>query len=195
MSLEISKEQLEKLVEAAAEGSVEDFHQLYEIFSAPIYKFVLGMAGSEPEAEDITQETFIKVFYKLKELKDPGQFKFWLYRIARNEVFQRYRKLRRRGEVSIDNEEIGYYEFLADDKVNCDPEEIAISKELGAVVQQAVLSLKPKYRDVFILAVQEKMSYEEISQITGKSMVKVKTDIYRARQAIRKKLRIIYKTK
>lgn len=188
MSLEISEGQLEKLIKAAAEGSVEDFHQLYECYSAPVYKFILGMTGNESEAEDITQETFIKVFYKLKELKDPGHFKYWLYRIARNEVYQRYRQLKRRGEVSIDNEEIGYYEFLPDDKDGYDPEQRVISRELDSVVRNAVLELKPKYRDVFILAVQERMSYEEISQITGKSVVAVKTHLYRARQAVRKKL-------
>ena len=188
MGLEISKEQLEKLIEAAAGGSVEDFRELYEIYSVPVYKFVLGMVGIEAEAEDITQETFIKVFYKLKKLKDPGYFRFWLYRIARNEAYQRHRKIQRRSEVSIDNEEIGYYEFLPNDKNEPDPEKQVISRELDSVIQKAVLSLKPKYRDVFILAVQEKMSYEEIAKIVGRSVVSVKTDIYRARQAVKEKL-------
>ena len=50
MSLEISKGQLEKLIKAAAEGSVEDFRELYEIYSTPVYKFVLGMVGIEAAA-------------------------------------------------------------------------------------------------------------------------------------------------
>ena len=188
MSLEISKGQLEKLIKAAGGGSVEDFHELYEIFSTPVYKFVLGMVGIEAEAEDITQEIFIKVFYKLKKLKDPEYFRFWLYRIARNEVYQKHRQIQRRSEVSIDNEEIGYYDFIADDKSGPDPEKQIISRELDSVIQKALLSLKPKYRDVFILAVQEKMSYEEIAKIVGRSVVSVKTDIYRARQAVKEKL-------
>jgi RNA polymerase sigma-70 factor, ECF subfamily len=188
MSLEISKGQLEKLIKAAAGGSVEDFHELYEIFSTPVYKFVLGMVGIEAEAEDITQEIFIKVFYKLKKLKDPEYFRFWLYRIARNEVYQKHKKIKRRSEVSIDNGEIGYYDFIADDKSGPDPEKQIISRELDSVIQKALLSLKPKYRDVFILAVQEKMSYEEIAKIVGRSVVSVKTDIFRARQAVKEKL-------
>ncbi len=188
MVLEISKEQLEKLVKSAAEGSVEDFRKLYDVYSVPVYKFILGMVGNESEADDVTQETFIKVFYKLKKLKDPGYFQFWLYRIARNEVYQRHRQLKRRSEVSIDNEEIGYYEFISDDKDELDPEKQIMSRELDSVIRKALLSLKPKYRDVFVLAVQEKMSYEEISQIVGRSVVSVKTDIYRARQAVKEKL-------
>ncbi len=188
MGLEISEEQLEKLIEAAAGGSVEDFREIYEIFSVPVYRFVLGLVGNEAEAEDITQETFIKVFYKLKKLKEPGFFRFWLYRIARNETYQMHRQFKRRSEVSIDNEEIGYYEFLPNENEGPDPEKQVMSKELDSVIQKAVLSLKPKYRDVLILAVQEKMSYEEISKIVGRSVVSVKTDIYRARQVVKEKL-------
>ena len=69
-----------------------------------------------------------------------------------------------------------------------DPEKQIMSRELDSVIRKALLSLKPKYRDVFVLAVQEKMSYEEISQIVGRSVVSVKTDIYRARQAVKEKL-------
>lgn len=188
MGLEISEEQLEKLIEAAAGGSVEDFRQLYEMFSVPVYRFILGLVGNEAEAEDITQETFIKVFYKLHKLRHPEYFRFWLYRIARNETYQRRRQHQRLSEVSIDNEEIGYYEFLSDDKNRPDPEKQVMSRELESVIRKAVLSLKPKYRDVFILAVQEKMSYDEISKIVERSAVSVKTDIFRARQAVKEKL-------
>jgi len=89
MSLEISKVQLEKLIKAAAGGSVEAFRELYEVYSTPVYKFVLGMVGIEAEAEDITQEIFIKVFYKLKKLKESRVFRILAYRIARNEVYQK----------------------------------------------------------------------------------------------------------
>jgi RNA polymerase sigma-70 factor (ECF subfamily) len=188
MGLEISEEQLEKLIEAAAGGSVEDFRELYEIFSVPVYRFILGLVRDEAEAEDITQETFIKVFYKLDKLRQPEYFRFWLYRIARNETYQRRRQHQRLSEVSIDNEEIGYYEFLSDDKNMPDPEKQVMSRELDSVIRKAVLSLKPKYRDVFILAVQEKMSYDEISKIVERSAASVKTDIFRARQVVKEKL-------
>ncbi len=188
MGLEISEEQLEKLIEAAAGGSVEDFRKLYELYSVPVYRFVLGLVGNEAEAEDITQETFIKVFYKLNKLKEPVFFRFWLYRIARNETYQMHRRFKRRGEVSIDNEEIGYYEFLQNENEGPNPEKQVMSRELDSVIRKAILSLKPKYRDVLILAVQEKMSYEEISKIVGRSVVSVKTDIYRARQVVKEKL-------
>jgi RNA polymerase sigma-70 factor (ECF subfamily) len=143
------------------------------------------LSGSSDDAEDLTQDTFLKVHSELASLRDAGQFKYWLYRIARNEVYQKLRRSLRRSEVSIDNEAIPYYEFLADQAYDLDPEKRVLSEELSQVVKGTLLSLKPKYRDVFVLAVLEKMSYEEITKVVGRSLLSVKTDIYRARLAIK----------
>jgi RNA polymerase sigma-70 factor (ECF subfamily) len=185
MSAEFSQKEIERIVAKAQDGSVEHFHQLYSIYSKPVYNFIWRLVGSPSDAEDLTQETFLKVHSELKNLRDTKQFRYWLYRIARNEVYQRLRRSLRRSEVSIDNEEIPYFEFLADDAHDLDPEERVLSQELDRVVQSSLMALKPKYRDVFILAVFEKMSYEEITKVVGRSLLSVKTDIYRARLAVK----------
>ncbi len=185
MSSEFSAQELAEIVERARNGSLEDFHQLYSYFVKPIYNFIWRLIGSPDEAEDLTQETFLKVYGELSNLRDPGQFKFWLYRIARNEVYQRLRRTKKRPEVSIDNEEIGYYDFLADDNQELDPERRVLSDELHQVVRSSLQSLKPKYRDVFVLAVFEKMSYDDITKVVGRSLLSVKTDIYRARLVVK----------
>ena len=118
MSAEISREELEGIVERAKEGSLDDFYQLYSTYSKPVYSFIWRLVGSATDAEDLTQETFLKVHSELKNLRDVRQFKYWLYRIARNEVYQRLRQRLRRSEVSIDNEEIPYFEFLADENLS-----------------------------------------------------------------------------
>ncbi|MFZ0426776.1 MAG: sigma-70 family RNA polymerase sigma factor [Acidobacteriota bacterium] len=185
MSQEISPEELQKLVDRAKAGSSDEFHQLYSLFVKAIFNFIWRLCGAPEEAEDLTQETFLKVYAELPNLRDSGQFKFWLYRIARNEVYQRLRRTKRRPEVSIDNEEIAYYEFLVDDSDGLDPERQVLSDELYGVVRGCLQSLKPKYRDVFVLAVFEKMSYEDITKVVGRSLLSVKTDIYRARLAVK----------
>ena len=185
MSGEVSQEEIEGIVERAKGGSLDDFHQLYLIYSKPVYNFIWRLVGSSSEAEDLTQETFMKVHSELKNLRDIRQFRYWLYRIARNEVYQKLRRSLRRSEVSIDNEEISYFEFLANDAHDLDPEGRVLSKELDRVVQTSLMALKPKYRDVFILAVFEKMSYEDITKVVGRSLLSVKTDIYRARLAVK----------
>jgi len=185
MSSEISQEELLQLVEKAREGSVDDFYRLYSLHLKPIYNFIWRLIGSPDEAEDLTQETFLKVYAELPNLRDAGQFKFWLYRIARNEVYQKLRKEKRRTEVPLESEEVPFTEFIADDSVGLDPERMVLSRELSAVINRSLLALKPKYRDVFILAVFEKMSYEDITKVVGRSLLSVKTDIYRARLAVK----------
>jgi RNA polymerase sigma-70 factor (ECF subfamily) len=185
MSAEVSQREIEELVKRAQSGSVDDFHRLYRLYAKPVYNFIWRLVGSPSEAEDLTQETFLKVHSELKNLRDVKQFRYWLYRIARNEVYQKLRRSLRRSEVSIDNEEIRYFEFLPDEAHDLDPEARVLSQELDRVLQTSLMALKPKYRDVFILAVFEKMSYEEISKIVGRSLLSVKTDIYRARLAVK----------
>lgn len=185
MPSEFSPEQLKEVVKRAQKGSEQDFYQLYVFFSKPVYNFVWRLIGSVEDAEDLVQETFLKVHSELEHLRDANQFRFWLYRIARNEVYQKLRRTQRATEVSIDDEEAGYYNFLKDDIRQPDPEKVALSGELGDVINQALQSLTPKYRDVFVLAVFQKMSYEDITKVVGRSLLSVKTDIYRARLMVK----------
>ena len=185
MPPEISQQELTEIVERAREGSAKDFYRLYSHFAKPIYNFVRRLAGSPDEAEDLTQDTFLKVHSELSKLRDPGQFKFWLFRIARNEVYQRLRRSQKRPEVSIDNEAIPYFEFLRDESHSIDPEDRMLAVELHGVVARALGELRPKYRDVFVLAVFEKMRYEDIANVVGRSLLSVKTDIYRARLTVK----------
>lgn len=185
MPLEISQAELREIVERARAGSREDFHTLYSHFSKPIFNFIRRLIGSPDDAEDLTQDTFLKVHSELPNLRDPGQFKFWLYRIARNEVYQKLRRTQKSSEVSLDNEAVSYYDFLPDDAHGLDPERRFLSRELEKIIDRALQSMTPKYRDVFVLAVFHKMSYEDITKIVGRSLLSVKTDIYRARLVVK----------
>jgi len=189
MPVEISQSELKKTVEQAQAGSQEAFYRLYSIFSRPIYSFIWRLVGSAAEAEDLTQETFLKVHSELGGLREAGQFRFWLFRIARNEVYQLLRKTKRKTEVSIEDEDLPFVEFLPDSSPGLDPEGTVLTHELNDVIRRSLLELKPKYRDVFVLAVFEKMSYEEIANIVGRSLLSVKTDIYRARLAVKDRVK------
>lgn len=195
MSIEISQQELTEIVERAQDGSLEDFHRLYEIFSKPIFNFTRRLIGNGVEAEDLTQDTFMKVHSELGKLREPSQFKYWLYRIARNEVYQKLRRSKRTPEVSIDDEETEYYNFLPDDSDGQDPERHILSLEMQEIIDRTLASLTPKYRDVFVLAVFHKMSYDDITKVVGRSLLSVKTDIYRARLAMKEALNEYLKRK
>ncbi len=188
MPTDLSQKELEEIVREAQQGSLESFHRLYQSYSRAIYNFIWRLVGESADAEDLTQETFLKAHSELKKLRDPAQFKYWLYRIARNEVYQKLRKSQRATVVSIDDEEVSYYDFLEDDSSGLDPESQVLALELNLVIRQALDAMSPKYRDVFVLAVFQKESYENISKIVGRSLLSVKTDIYRARLAVKEQL-------
>ena len=86
----------------AAAGDRETYHRLYLHFHARIFNFVFGLVRLKEEAEDITQDAFVQAFQNLQGLKNPERFEQWLYRIARNEVYQRFRK-RKRVEIPLDD--------------------------------------------------------------------------------------------
>lgn len=188
MPREPDLDEIGDIVRRAQAGSLEDFQQLYDLFSRPIFNFILRLIGSVSEAEDLTQDTFLKVHSQLKKLRQPSQFRFWIYRIARNEVYQQLRKAQRASVASLDEEGAGYYDFLSDDSAPRNPELRLLSSEMGQVVTRTLQAMSPKYRDVFVLAVFEKISYREIAGIVGRSLLSVKTDIYRARLQVKEQL-------
>ena len=185
MPQELSQDELAAIVEKAQQGSAVDFQKLYDHFARRIYNFTWRLIGSSEDAEDLTQETFLKVHSELHRLRDVGQFRYWLFRIARNEVYQKLRRSQRISEISIDEHAPHFESLLADDVSDLDPEREFLVHEFSEIINKALQSLSPKYRDVFVLAVFQKMKYEEIAQIVDRSLLSVKTDIYRARLVVK----------
>jgi RNA polymerase sigma-70 factor (ECF subfamily) len=146
------------------------------------------MVASVEEAEDLTQETFVTVYQKLGTLKDNSKFEPWLFRIARNYVYQKYRS-RPPATVSLDalDEDGRALHTVADARK--DPDEIYQAGELEDVVQRVIQELPEKYREVFVLSAIQRRSYQEIAEIVDRSLASVKTDIHRARLQVRKQVK------
>lgn len=173
-------EEIKELVLRIQQGSNEGFKDLYQLYVRRIFNFVFRLTERREEAEDITQDVFLIVYNRIQELKEPERFDSWLYRIARNEVYQRIRK-KRGGELSIDDQDTGMENTLVSERRDSDPLEVILQTELGAEIKRSLRSLPFKMKEVFILSVIEEKSYEEITRIVGRSLLSVKTDIYRAR--------------
>jgi len=174
------------LVQAAQNGSQEAFKTIYECYGARIHNFLYRLLGSRSEAEDATQQTFLMALRRLGTLRDPDLLESWIYRIARNEVYQKYR--RKQADSLDDGDSKVYAERSEDGRLHGQPEKALLNEELGEALQSALNSLPLKLREVFVLAVVDEKSYQEISGIVGRSLLSVKTDIYRARLMAKEKL-------
>jgi RNA polymerase sigma-70 factor, ECF subfamily len=176
------------LIKKAKKGDISAYQKLYDGFVRRVLNFIYRMVHSQEEAEDLTQETFVAVYQKLNLLKDNSKFEPWLFRIARNFVYQRYR-IRSISTVSIDAlDENGRTTMqLPDERKN--PDEAFQSEELEDVVSKAIMDLPEKHREVFILSAIQHLSYQQISEIVGQSLPSVKTDIHRARLQVRERVK------
>lgn len=177
------------MIEQARGGDVAAFEQIYQSFGQKILNYLYRMTGSREEAEDLAQDTFILAFRKLDTLKDPRKFQSWLFRIAQNNVYQKYRGKKPQVQ-SIDEEdysELADLQRLASPQMG--PESDVLSDELEQVISEAIAELPEKYRTVFVLSAVQRLSYQEISGIVDRSLASVKSDIHRARVSVRDKIK------
>lgn len=136
--------------------------------------------GNREEAEDITQEVFIKIYNSLSKYDPEFKFSTWALRITSNLCVDWLRK--RKGET-IPIEEV--YD-LKDDGLT--PEDEYISKERQKRVQAAIDKLPDKYKELIVLFHHRNLSYQEIMNITGETLTIVKNRLYRARQMLKDEL-------
>jgi RNA polymerase sigma-70 factor, ECF subfamily len=187
-SPEVAPERLNALVNSAKSGDVAAFSELYDLYGKKILNYIFRLTSSREEAEDLMQDTFVLAFKNLNALKENGKFQSWLFRIAQNNVFQKYRgKTPQFESIDVpDSDEGSTLDLPASSK---GPEDKVLSAELEKVVQQAINELPEKYRQVFVLSAVQRLSYQEISEIVGRSLASVKSDIHRARVEVRDKIK------
>lgn len=179
---------LVELIQKARDGGIGAYQQIYDLYVRKVLNFVYRMVNSVEEAEDLTQETFTAVYQKLGTLQDTARFEPWLFRIARNFVYQRYRN-RTPVMTPVDALDEDGQPILQVEDERKTPDEAFQAQELERVVKEAIESLPPKYREVFILSAIRHLSYQEIAEIVGRSLPSVKTDIHRARLEVRDRVK------
>ena len=158
------------------------FSVLFRRYSRPVLGFIYNLLGDREKAEELTQETFFRAFRGLDRMQSGSRMSTWLFGIARNVTREAIRGKRRR-EVDLDESMLS---SLHDGRAA--PEESFITEELMLEIRRSLDSLTADQRVVFILKMLNKMRYQEISRITGSSIGKLKTDLHRARQHMRRRL-------
>jgi len=171
-------------IEQAMKGDGEAFGQLVQSHMARIFNVCLGLLGNRPDAEDCTQETFLKAYRSLPLYQGRSSFYTWIYRIAVNVCHDLQRTKKSHLTTSIDQEsEEGDLFIQVPDKSPL-PDDQAINHELGRTLIYQIGQLKPAMREVLILRDLHGLSYEEIASRLGLSEGTVKSRLFRARNQI-----------
>ncbi|MBB2993491.1 RNA polymerase sigma-70 factor (ECF subfamily) [Mycolicibacterium iranicum] len=146
-----------------------------------VYRLAYRLSGNQHDAEDLTQETFIRVFRSVQNYQ-PGTFEGWLHRITTNLFLD---MVRRRGRIRMEALPEDYDRVPADEP---NPEQIYHDSRLGPDLQAALDSLAPEFRAAVVLCDIEGLSYEEIGATLGVKLGTVRSRIHRGRQALREHL-------
>ncbi len=184
MADEDGRDQAEDSRQGLRTGDADGFRLAFERFCRPVYSFILGLVDDRALAEDLTQETFIRAFRGMKSLRQKAALSTWIFGIARNVAREALRQRKARG-IKLELDEPGWGE-LPDYKATQDRN--MINAELHLKVQGAMAGLPEDQRTVFLLKIVNRMRYDEIARITGASIPKLKTDMHRARMAMRRRL-------
>ena len=156
-----------------------------------VYNLAYRMSNNPHEAEDISQEAFMRAYQSLARFNPSYKFSTWLYQITLNIIRDKFKR-KEIDYVSLDTpiktDDSEFYPQLADSTNN--PEQIISQKENLQAIQRAIYSLPVKYREVVVLRHLQDLSYTEIGNILKLPQGTVKIRLYRAREQLRKILEI-----
>ncbi len=159
---------VEQLVKAAVRDP-DSFAELYERFVTPVYRYIYSRTGTRLDAEDLTTQTFMRAMQSLTSLRKPGQFKSWLFTIARNVINDHFRR------------SANVPQMLQDMPVGevCDPLASVLEREQERALAAVIATLDEDERELLKLRFLAELTYGEIAVIVNRSEQAVKKSVYR----------------
>jgi RNA polymerase sigma-70 factor, ECF subfamily len=176
-------------VALARAGDESAFRRLVERHSRGVFQLAFRLTGSEPDADDVVQDTFLKAYRELKRFEARSTFRTWIHRITVNCAYDLLRTRPRHKAEPLDaepDEAGGGYEPEADDRSR--PDRLAFGAEIQRRVRAAMDLLTPAERTAFVLRHFEGRSLEEIGETLGLRTGATKHSIFRAVQKMRRAL-------
>ncbi|HEX7123559.1 MAG TPA: sigma-70 family RNA polymerase sigma factor [Gemmatimonadaceae bacterium] len=181
------------VVALARKGRESAFRELIRRYERPVFSLIFRMVRDRETAEDLAQDTFIKVLNHLDKYRPEFRLSSWLFKIANNVAIDHLRK-RQIETVSIDGSphaataaEVEATSFDVVARQESALEELE-ARELGTAIERAIAALRPEYRACILLRHVEGRSYEEIAATLDLPLGTVKTYIHRARHQLREAL-------
>ena len=184
----------QQVVEMAKAGREAAYRELVRRYERPVFSLVYRMVRNREQAEDLSQETFVKVLNAVHSYRPEFKFSSWVFKIANNAAIDHLRKraldtLSLEGSPHAETPEMVEATALQiGGRGETQLEEVE-NKELGGTIGAAIDELRPEYRSCILLRHVEGRTYEEIAEILGLPLGTVKTYIHRARNELRISLR------
>ena len=171
------EKQLEKIVHRCQDGERAAFEELFEMYQPRLKYYVRRLDSGGANIDDILQDVWLTVFRKIHKLKDAQIFAVWLYRIARNKVYDGFR----RKERSVRLPEEDQFPVSGGD-------EAVFEANDAEKLHRALNELKPYHREVLTLSFVEQMPYQSIADVVGCSIGTVRSRIFYAKQSLREEM-------
>lgn len=168
-----------ELMQRFLRGEVEGFNRLVQNYKLKLFNLLCRMLGNREEAEDILQETFLRVYRERKSYNFNYSFSTWIYTIALNLCKNEYKKRKRAKFLSLD---------ILFNRPDHNSENFGNKNRLSSILEKALSSLPTRYKKVFILRDINQLSYEEIALTLNIPLGTVKSRVNRARRILKKKL-------
>ena len=175
-----------ELVALAQKGSTNSFNKLVDKYHSRIYSLTYQMTSNREDAEDLTQEIFIKAFEALPRFKGRSSFYTWLYRIGINKTINYRKKRNRNRPLSIDalDQDITYDEVYAELDSKDSPLRHIGLNELQVKLNEAMQKLSLKHRTVVVMHDIEGIPHDEIAKIVGVSVGTIRSRLFYARRQL-----------
>lgn len=164
----------EKLVKDYLKGDEKSLEFLIKKYLKPVYGFVYGFTGNGKDSQDITQESFLRVWQNIKKFDTNKKFKTWIFAIAKNAAIDFLRKKRPMLFSELETEDGENIMNAIPDPAPL-PSEIFDRDNLSGVLDAAMEKMPPKYREALFLYYKEQLNFREISEVLGEPLDTVKS--------------------
>ena len=177
-----------RLVSQFQQGDNQAFTQLVKAFRRKVYSLAFKIVLNHSDADEVTQETFVRIYRRIGQVKSPEYFESFVYRIATNYAIDLLRKRKGRTVAMPKESELpGPIQLTLSEKVT-DPEKLLENKQLLAAIVKAAEELPPRQRATLILHDIEGLAKEEVARIMNCPEATVRSNLHIARSKLKKKL-------
>ena len=181
---ELDLAQERELVLRCQQGDIDAMGTLITRYQHWVYNIAYGILGHREDAQDVAQDAFLSVWENIGKFEFRSRFSTWLYRIVKNKCFNHIDQHQRRKTDPMEIDDSQPWVPLD----TATPEDAALRSEEKDIVHSALARLKDSYREILVLRELRELPYEEISDILGCTLGRVKSRLHEARKALKKEL-------